>query len=239
MLVAGASATVAAAPRSHHGDALVQALAPPAELEALGLDVWTHGVAEPSVLARVTLQQRALLDVSGLDYVVIDPDLGPRVEAERARLLAAPPVLGGLDPSYHLDYRSFEAVLARMAALVAAQPERVSLVDLGESLEGRLIQGVRITNPGAADRPVVVVQAGQHAREWISVASTVFAAEQFATTAEGTALDVLLDEVELVVVPVANPDGYVYTWEVDRFWRKNRRDGQGVGDEGEASNLHN
>jgi len=228
-LVVGASATASAAPRSHHGDALVRVTGQPAELEALGLDVWTHGAAEPSVLARVTLQQRALLDVSGLDYVVVDPDLGPRVEAERARLLAAPPVLGGLDPAFYADYRSFDAVLARLAALVAARPERVSHVDLGESLEGRLIRGVRITNPGGAgDRPVVVVQGCQHAREWISVSSTVFAAEQFATTAEGTALDVLLDEVELVVVPVANPDGYVYSWEVERFWRKNRRDGLGV-----------
>jgi hypothetical protein len=101
-------------------------------------------------------------------------------------------------------------------------------VDVGLSLEGRLIRGVRITNPGADDRPVVVVQGCQHAREWISVTSTVYAAEQFATAAEGTALDLLLDQVELVVVPVANPDGYAYSWDVERFWRKNRRDGHGV-----------
>jgi MYXO-CTERM domain-containing protein len=227
-LVAGASATAAAAPRSHHGDALVRVTAAPTEVEALGLDVWTHGAAGPSVLARVTLQQRALLDISGLDYVVVDPDLGPRVEAERARLLTTPPSKGGLDPGFYADYHSFVAVLARLAAIVANRPDRVSHVELGLSLEGRLIRGVRITNPGAGDRPVVVVQGCQHAREWISVMSTVFAAEQFATAAAGTELDTLLDEVELVVVPIANPDGYVYTWDVDRFWRKNRRDGQGV-----------
>lgn len=227
-IVAGASATAAAAPRSHHGDALVRVEAPPAAVEALGLDVWTHGAAEPSVLVRVTLQQRALLAASGLDYVVVDPDLGPRVEAERLRLLAAPPVPGGLDPTFYQDYRSLEAVLARLAALVANDPGRVTHVDLGLSLEGRLLRGVRITNPGADDRPVVVVQACQHAREWISVAATMYAAEQFATAAEGTELDVLLDQVELVVVPVANPDGYAYSWDVDRFWRKNRREGYGV-----------
>lgn len=227
-LVAVSSRTGVAAPLEHHGDALVRVDASPAEVEALGLDVWTHGAAEPSVVARVTLQQRALLDVSGLDYFVLDPDLGPRVAAERARLLAAPPVQGGLDPGFYDDYHSFEAVLARLAAIVASQPDRVSHVELGLSLEGRLIRGIRITNPGADDRPVVVVQSCQHAREWISVMSTMFAAEQFAAAAEGTELDVLLDQVELVVVPVANPDGYVYSWEVDRFWRKNRRDGQGV-----------
>jgi MYXO-CTERM domain-containing protein len=228
LVVAGASIPASAAPRSHHGDALVQVDAWPDDVAALGLDVWTHETAVPSVLARVTLQQRAMLDASGYDYVIVDPDLGPRVEGERERLLGAPPVLGGLDPGFYQDYRRFEAVLTRLAALVAAQPGRVTTVEIGDSLEGRQIQGVRITNPGAADRPVVLVLGCQHAREWISVASVVFAAEQFATAPSGGALDGLLDQVELVVVPVVNPDGYVYSWDVERFWRKNRRDGTGV-----------
>jgi hypothetical protein len=33
----------------------------------------------------------------------------------------------------------------------------------------------------------------------------------------------LVDNVEFLIVPVVNPDGYVYTWTTDRFWRKNRR----------------
>ena len=32
----------------------------------------------------------------------------------------------------------------------------------------------------------------------------------------------LLNEVELIVVPFANPDGYVYTWSTSRLWRKTR-----------------
>lgn len=235
MVAAGLGALVlaarpaAAAPLDHRGDALVRIAATIAEVEALGLDVWTHGVAEPGVVvARVALLDRPRLDASGLDYVVLDPDLGPRVEAERARLVAAPPVHGGLDPAFYQDFRDLDAVQDRLAALVASDPARVSPVDVGLSLEGRSIQGVRIEAPGAADRPVVVVQGCQHAREWISVAATTFAAEQFATAPEGSELRALLDEVVLVVVPVANPDGYAYSWSADRYWRKNRRNGYGV-----------
>ena len=37
----------------------------------------------------------------------------------------------------------------------------------------------------------------------------------------------VLDNTEFVVVPVVNPDGYEYSRNVDRFWRKNRRDNGG------------
>lgn len=33
----------------------------------------------------------------------------------------------------------------------------------------------------------------------------------------------ILDAVEFVVIPVANPDGYVYTFQTDRQWNKNRQ----------------
>ena len=33
----------------------------------------------------------------------------------------------------------------------------------------------------------------------------------------------LLAVYDFYIVPVANPDGYVYSWTSDRMWRKNRR----------------
>ncbi len=229
MFTLGADAA-AAASFDHDGDVLVRVRAWPDEVHELGLDVWTHRTARPVVLARVTPEQQPMLDASGWSYVVVEPDLGARLAAERDRLTVATPVLGGgLDPSWYDDYRPLDGVFDRLDALIAARPDRVSAVELGLSLEGRTIRGIRVTNPGGPDdRPVVVVVGALHAREWITVASTVFVAERFATSADGSADDALLDEVALVVVPVANPDGYVYSWDFERLWRKNRRDGIGV-----------
>ena len=33
----------------------------------------------------------------------------------------------------------------------------------------------------------------------------------------------LLDSVTFRIAPIMNPDGYLYTWSNQRFWRKNRR----------------
>jgi MYXO-CTERM domain-containing protein len=38
----------------------------------------------------------------------------------------------------------------------------------------------------------------------------------------------LLQAIDVHVIPVLNPDGYVYSWQGDRYWRKNTRGGYGV-----------
>jgi len=87
---------------------------------------------------------------------------------------------------------------------------------------------VRITAEGPDDRPAVIVTAGQHAREWIAISSGMYVVDQLVTRASEPQLAAMLDDVQLFVIPVVNPDGYAYTWTDQRYWRKNRRDGIGV-----------
>ncbi|KAI9512002.1 peptidase M14 [Russula earlei] len=68
-----------------------------------------------------------------------------------------------------------------------------------------------------------LVTGAQHAREWVASASALYVAHALlADRSEAYSLARLLERHSFYIVPVPNPDGYVYTWERDRFWYKNR-----------------
>ncbi|KAF9087413.1 Carboxypeptidase A4 [Mortierella sp. AD031] len=70
----------------------------------------------------------------------------------------------------------------------------------------------------------IVLHAGQHAREWIGPAVVSYIAKELILGyRQNKKITRLLDQFEFVIVPVLNADGYVYTWEHNRMWRKNRQ----------------
>jgi len=124
------------------------------------------------------------------------------------------------------DFRTYEEIDDRLDAL-AESSDVASIIDVGASVEGRAIRGVSLSY--AEQRPTLLVIGTQHAREWISPMVTACIAERLVQDADADPqVADILSRLEVVVVPVVNPDGYVYSWEVDRLWRKNRRPGGGV-----------
>jgi len=76
----------------------------------------------------------------------------------------------------------------------------------------------------AGSKPAIVVFGPQHAREWVGAAGTLYLAHALvAERSEKGSLRALLDSFDFYIVPTPNPDGYAYTWEVDRLWYKNRQ----------------
>ncbi|KAF4528948.1 hypothetical protein B566_EDAN017340 [Ephemera danica] len=91
----------------------------------------------------------------------------------------------------------------------------------GHSLEGRAMRVLKISKDDNRTKPAVFMDAGIHAREWLGPPTVLHVVYQL--TALAVENQDFLDLADWYILPVANPDGYVYTWTVNRTWRKNRR----------------
>jgi len=105
------------------------------------------------------------------------------------------------------------------------QNGNVNVSSIGSSFEGRPIKLVKIN--GGRGLPKILVDAGIHAREWISPAATLFVLERLARSIARRADRIATGEYEWHVLPLANPDGYEYSRTTDRMWRKNTRKNPG------------
>ena len=80
-------------------------------------------------------------------------------------------------------------------------------------------------------RPAVLYMSNQHAREWISVEVNRRLLNWYIDQrkAENPEIVDLLKTTELWFIISANPDGYQYTFDHERLWRRNLRDNDGNG----------
>jgi hypothetical protein len=100
----------------------------------------------------------------------------------------------------------------------------VSVDTLGLSLQGRPMIAVKI---GAKDdspqRPNVLFMATYHAREWPATEMAMRLIKYLAAPpGANPRVDSLVQTRDIWILPVANPDGYEYTFTTDRLWRKTR-----------------
>jgi predicted deacylase len=119
--------------------------------------------------------------------------------------------------------------------LAAEHPEITKLITIGESVRGEDIVALKVSRGARrhrdGSRPATLYIGGQHAREWISPEVLRRLAHHVVDgyRADPTIRE-LVDTTELWFVPVANPDGYDFTFTPgNRLWRKNLRDNDGDG----------
>jgi murein tripeptide amidase MpaA len=192
-------------------------------------DVWSHrvGVGGPvDVLASPA--QFGAMQAAGLDLQVLLEDVQALIDEERARLADRPPAPGVRDgPDWFSDFKTYAEHRTFLEGLAAQYPGLAQMFVAGQSLEGRDIFGIRITGPGSVtNRPAVMYNGCQHAREWATPPIPAYIAWRLLTDYEADCrIKQLVDNVEFLLIPIVNPDGYVHTWTTDRLWRKNKRPG--------------
>ncbi|XP_040572886.1 carboxypeptidase B [Lepeophtheirus salmonis] len=101
--------------------------------------------------------------------------------------------------------------------------EFVSVVKYGRTFENRDLKLLRIEKAGS-NAPNILVEAGIHAREWISPSMATYLMHSLIDVKNNSHY---LEKFNFHIIPIANPDGYEYSRVYDRLWRKNRRKNSG------------
>lgn len=125
---------------------------------------------------------------------------------------------------FYTQYRNLAAIEARVKQAVDNSNGLATLEELSpKTHEGRTIKVVRIRDKQwKAGRPRVVFTFQIHAREWVAGMTGSYTVENF--------LNAIKQEpdyiagMEIIMVPISNPDGFAYSASSNRFWRKNRRE---------------
>ncbi|KAA0187622.1 hypothetical protein HAZT_HAZT000347 [Hyalella azteca] len=114
-------------------------------------------------------------------------------------------------------------MLGELAQLEADFPNLVSSYEIGTTYEGRTLKVIAVSSGQVANAPVIWLDCGIHAREWVSHATCMYVLDQL-TSGYGSddVVNALLAAYDFHVLPITNPDGYVHSWDADRLWRKNR-----------------
>ena len=122
-----------------------------------------------------------------------------------------------------------------MVDFAAAHPQLVKLETIGHTVQGQKIIALKVTKNATTEpdgsRPAVLYNAAQHAREWITPEMNRRLLRYYVNNyGSNPEVKHIVDTTELWFVPVANPDGYDYTFtKGHRLWRKNLRDNDGDG----------
>jgi murein tripeptide amidase MpaA len=127
-------------------------------------------------------------------------------------------------------YHSYGEIEYELQQLALAYPAIAKVYDIGDSWEMRDIWAIKISDNVAQeeDEPEILFIGCHHAREWISVEVPFYLAKYLVENYDTDPLiRSYVDNGEIWIVPMLNPDGHQYSIDVDRLWRKNRRNNGG------------
>jgi carboxypeptidase D len=172
--------------RIDHADRIAQL-----RIDALGADI--TGVRGTTVLANVSPAILADLERLGFHVSVI-PD--PLV----------------LNPGLRADYHTFAELTAELQSIAAAHPNICSLTSIGDSVQGRELWFMKISDNVDAeeDEPEFKYISSMHGNEPVGMELCLnlinLLVDEYGTDPQITGL---VDEVEIWIMPLMNPDGYV------------------------------
>lgn len=191
-----------------------------------GIDFWSSGgSSHPSkimVSPEIEDQFINFLTLNDIEHELLIEDVESTLQRDKADRLnhrgkSQALQVGG--PNFGLFW-TYEEIKAYTIQLAQQYPALVERDVIGKSIEDRDIFGMRISKDLKAfgKNPIIFIDAGVHAREWVGPHAVLYLMNELVTNSSVTSE--LLENVDWVIVPSANPDGKrLMTWSSSAYKR--------------------
>uniref|UniRef100_A0A8C1WT80 Carboxypeptidase A4 n=1 Tax=Cyprinus carpio TaxID=7962 RepID=A0A8C1WT80_CYPCA len=192
-----------------------------------GLDFWTHGFStERPIDIRVPHSSlsavKDFLKKNNVPFNVMINNVQELLDREKAEMVSNAKMERSTKSFNFAAYHDLETIYSFMDTLVASHPNLITKVHIGNSYENRPMYALKFST-GGVNRPAIWVDAGIHSREWVTQASAVWIANKIASNyGVDPSVTSLLGQMDIYLMIVTNPDGYVFTHTNNRMWRKTR-----------------
>ncbi|XP_050682843.1 carboxypeptidase B-like [Leptidea sinapis] len=192
------------------------------------LDFWQRAAPGYDAVVLVPKQYRFLLDIAllfnGIKFKVEVDNVKPFLDEENHLLTEASRRNSGIGRNGALTFNkihSYEEVDLFLEILARLYPNLVTVVNAGRSFQRRNIKYIKISTTDFKDhrKPVIFVQSLLHARDWVTLPASLYTIHKLII--DITERD-LVEKIDWIILPIANPDGYVASRRNERFWHKNR-----------------
>ncbi|KAL0869013.1 hypothetical protein ABMA27_007333 [Loxostege sticticalis] len=164
----------------------------------------------------------AYFDSKNMPYTKVADNLAEIIRDEESQNIEAMSAAKRSGRSISWDaYYGHDEINAHLDELGEKYPDVVTVINAGLSYEGRQIKYVRISTTRFENlrKPVIVIDAAVHAREWVTPPVALYIINQLVVDVVNKRLT---DGIDWIIIPVANPDGYEYSRTENRMWRKTR-----------------
>jgi len=116
------------------------------------------------------------------------------------------------------EYHSVQDINTWLRNTELENKDRLELIQIGTTHQGREIVVAKVSSGrkgSKSTKPALFVEGGIHGREWISSASLLYLVRLLLDNPD------TLQDYDLYILPLANPDGYSISRDSRRMWRKN------------------
>ncbi|XP_036720207.1 carboxypeptidase A4 [Balaenoptera musculus] len=196
--------------------------------DSFKLNFWkspsTFGHPVDVLFPSVSLQPvKSFLKSQGLEYLVTVEDLQALLDNEDEEMQYNEGQERSSNNFNYRAYHSLEAIYHEIDSIARDFPDLASRVKIGHLFENRSMYVLKFSTGEGRQQLTIWLNSGIHSREWISQATVIWTVKKTVSDyGKDPAITSILEKMDIFLLTVANPDGYVYTQTQNRLWRKTR-----------------